>query len=344
MFPASLIVLAVILLVVGAGLFFLVSFLMARVLLMPERMEGGRAMLALQRLTPKDLDLPYEETFFTVRDEWAARRGRAGATLAVAAWWIPAAHNAGKCAVIVHGYSDSKIGGIAWAPTFRALGYNVLAIDLRAHGRSDGTYSTAGYWERHDVSQVIDQLRQLQPAATRQLVLFGVSLGAATVCATAELRQCRDVAAVIMDCPYSDYPSAAMTHGDALGMPGTYFQRLGIRIAERLSGARFLEVAPTALIPRVACPLMVIHGADDLFITAHDMDSVEAATRSRPAELGHTDYWRPDKTHHVLALRTDPGEFRRRVGEFLEAALRSPLPDAPERAARVEASSRLGEG
>ncbi|MEZ0265606.1 MAG: alpha/beta hydrolase, partial [Phycisphaerae bacterium] len=209
---------------------------------------------------------------------------------------------------------------IAWAPTFRALGYNVLAIDLRAHGRSDGTYSTAGYWERHDVSQVIDQLRQLQPAATRQLVLFGVSLGAAVVCATAELRQARDVAAVIMDCPYSDFGSAAMTHGDALGMPGTLFQRLGVRWAEKLSGANFAEVAPTTLIPRVACPLMVIHGADDLFITPHDMDSVEAATRSRGADVGHTDYWRPGNTHHVLALRTDPGEFRRRVGEFLEAA------------------------
>jgi len=317
MTPAA-IILAITLLVVGVGLFFGVSLMMAKVLLSPMRMEGGRALWTLRRLTPKDLDLAYEETFFTVLDEQAERKGKHGSTLGIAAWWMPAAANSGKCAILVHGYSDSKIGGIAWAPTFRSLGYNVLAIDLRAHGRSDGNHSTAGYFERHDLSQVIDQLKALQPAATRQIVLFGVSLGAAVVAATAQLRESRDIAAVIMDCPYSDYASAAMTHGDAMGMPGTLFQRLGIRLAEKFSGSNFMEVAPMRVIPQIACPVMVIHGADDLFVTKSDMDLVEAATKSRSAELGRSIYWRPDKTHHVLALRTDPVEFRRRIEEFLK--------------------------
>jgi pimeloyl-ACP methyl ester carboxylesterase len=123
-----------------------------------------------------------------------------------------------------------------------------------------------------------------------------------------------------MDCPYRDYPSAARTHGDNLGTPGPMFQHAAITLAQRMSGADFYECAPERLIPTLACPLMVIHGADDLLIDPKDMDAVEAATKSRPPELGPTLYWRAVDTHHVLALRTDPEEFRRRIEAFLNDA------------------------
>ncbi len=313
--PFAVTTLCLTLLAIGGALFLFVSFMMAKILLAPIRMEGGVALWTLRRLTPKDLDLPYEETFFTVRDEQTP-----GQTLKLSAWWIPAQITAGKTAIIVHGYADSRIGGIAWAPTFRAMGFNVLAVDLRAHGRSDGRHTTAGFYERHDLSQIIDQIKELQPAATRQLVLFGVSLGAAVVGAAAELRQGRGIAAIIMDCPFSDYISAARTHGNARGMPGPQFQRLAIHLAQKISGADFMAVAPVCVIPNLPTPLMVIHGSDDLFITQEDMDAVEAAVRSRRPDLGLTEYWRPDKTHHVLAIRTDPAEFRRRIEEFLAAS------------------------
>jgi pimeloyl-ACP methyl ester carboxylesterase len=305
-------ILGAMLVAVGAGLVALVCFMMARVLLSPPRMGGGRALWILKRLTPDDLALPFEEVAFDVRDE------RTNVRLKIAAWWIPAASPSSSCAIIVHGYADSKIGGIAWAPALRAMGFNLLAIDLRAHGESGGTQTTAGYFERHDLSQVIDQLKRRWPGETQELVLFGVSLGAAVVGAAAALRD--DVAAVIMDCPYSDYVTAAGTHARVMGMPGAMFQRIAIRWSQRLSGADFLACAPTQIIPTLACPLMVIHGADDLFVDPDDMDAVEAATKSRPPELGPTVYWRAEHTHHVLALRTDPAEFRRRIESFLADA------------------------
>ena len=71
------------------------------------------------------------------------------------------------------------------APVWHALGFHILALDLRAHGESAGVVSTAGDREQHDVVQVLDQLRADGPAQTRQLVLFGVSLGAAVALAVA---------------------------------------------------------------------------------------------------------------------------------------------------------------
>jgi alpha-beta hydrolase superfamily lysophospholipase len=319
---SSVLILLAMLLLVGLALVAGVAFAMAKVLLSPPRMTGGRALWILRRLSPSDIGLPSEDLTFVVRDE------RTNQNLKLAAWWIPAPTTSARCVMIIHGYADSKLGGIAWAPTFRAMGYNVLAIDLRAHGESDGTQTSAGYFERHDCSQIIDQIRAQRPAVTRQFVLFGVSLGAAVAGATAALRD--DVDAVIMESPYTDYPTAAQTHGDNLGMPGPLFQRAAIALAQRLSGADLYACGPIHTIPTLACPLMVIHGADDLFVAQKDMDAVEAATNARPPELGPTVYWRLPATHHVLALRTDPGEFRRRVEGFLNDALANRATKTPQ--------------
>src|SRR3954454_14240551 len=165
------------------------TWMMARMLLVPERMSDPRAAFVLKRVSPADLGVRYEPAKFTVR---ADPRG----TLDLAAWWIPCPRSpqllgsgakgdpgGDRTVVLIHGYSDAKVGAIAWAPTWHALGYHVLAIDLRAHGESGGPFSTSGYFERHDLNQVLNQLRAQRPDETRHLVLFGVSLGAATALA-----------------------------------------------------------------------------------------------------------------------------------------------------------------
>ena len=320
----SLSVLLLVLLLTGAAIVGGVALMMARILLMPPRMVGGDALWTLKRLTPRDVGLEYEALSFDVRDEATGGRDK----LRLTAWWIPARDSAcDRCAVIVHGYADSKIGGIAWAPTFVEMGWNVLAVDLRGHGESQGKYTTAGFFERHDLSQVIDQVRAMRGPQTRRLVLFGVSLGAAVAGAAVELRQNQNggacaVDAVIMDSPYRDYPGAARTHAGVMGMPGPMFQRMAIALARRMSGADFDACSPVHVIGRLGCPLMVIHGADDLFIDPAHMDAVEAATKSRPADLGPTVYWRVERGHHVLAVAGDPPMFRKRVEEFLALAAR----------------------
>src|SRR5437764_13410123 len=170
---APFITLLWVLLLVGLLLTIVTIALMAFILLHPPRMTDGRAAWRLKRLSPGDLRLSYSDLSFKVRDELT------GKPINLAAWWIPHPKADGRCAILLHGYGDAKVGAIAWAPTLHALNFNLLALDLRAHGQSEGRHSTAGFFEQHDVSQVIDQLKAQFPDDTRRLVLFGISLGAA---------------------------------------------------------------------------------------------------------------------------------------------------------------------
>lgn len=286
---------------------------MAFSLMRPARMSAGRALWMLRRLTPGDLGIDFEDVNFTVRDEHSGR------ALKLPGWWMPRPHGGGRCAVLIHGYGDAKIGAIAWAPLLRRLGFNIVAFDLRAHGEAPNGFCTAGYFERHDVSQIIDQLRAEKPAATRQVILFGISLGAAVAAATGAIRE--DIAAVVLECPFADFRRAVRSFAAWQGMPGPWFQRATMAVAEKLSGADFSAVRPVDMIRQIPCPVMVIQSCDDPFVSLEDVEAIEAAVAARPAERGPSLFWRRENCHHVVSICEDPELYERRLQEFLTSAL-----------------------
>jgi len=301
--------LVAVLLVSGAALCSVTIFMMARTLLRPPRMSDGRAIAILRRLSPGDLDLKFEETFFEIRDE------QTGAPLRIAAWWIPAALVAERTVIIIHGYADAKVGGIAWAPLFHSLGWNILAIDLRGHGESGGFYTTAGFWERHDLNQVINRLRTERPRETQTLIIFGVSLGAAVALAAVQSRD--DVAAMILEGPYTGFREAVAAHGQLFGAPGGWMQRAALDVAEMIAAADFDAVRPVDLIPTTPCPLMIVHAADDCFMDETAAQRLRTALMQRNND--HDMFWEVPGCGHVLSLAGNPEEFQSRVRRFLEA-------------------------
>lgn len=315
--PWSYPILALLMVVVGLLLLGVVIVSATFLAIRPPRMTRAKAMARLGRLSPGDLGLAFQNVNFKVRDDFTGR------DISLAGWWIEAEPPSDRCVLILHGFSDAKVGGIAWAPMWRALGFNILAIDLRAHGDSGGRYCTAGWYERQDVSQVIDQLRGRRPAETEHLVLFGVSLGAAVAAATACLRT--DIDAVIMDCPYANFTSAAATHAKMWGMPSGWLTRQVIWLAQKISRADFKAVRPSDLIGQIPCPVMVIRGCRDFLVDSADDVELAEAVRRRSPGTGPNDYWRIDEAGHILGLAADPQAYEQRIGDFVNQAMVSEL-------------------
>lgn len=287
--------------------------IMAHRILHPPRMTDGKAVYRLHRLSPEDVGLAFENRDFTVRDE------RTGAPLRLAGWWMPHPDAAGRCAILLHGYADAKVGAIAFAPLLHRLGFNILAVDLRAHGESGGAYCTGGYFERDDISQVIDQLLAVQPNDARQIVLFSISLGAAVAAAVAERRD--DLTAVILESPFADYRRAMMAHFNQIGLPSGPILGLALRLSEMICGARFSSVRPIQTIPRIRCPLLVSLGGQDAMLDEVDRLAIVEAVRRRPVEYGLTKLLVSEKAAHIGSMHVDPENYLAEIQVFVNAAL-----------------------
>jgi hypothetical protein len=269
-------------------------------------MTDGKAVYVLQRLSPGDLGMHFELVRFAVRDEQTRRE------LQLAGWWIPHPAGGDKTVVLIHGYADAKVGAIAWAPVWRELGFHILAIDLRAHGESVGKYTTAGYFERHDLDQVLNQLRAMHPEQTRRLMLFGISLGSIVALATADLRD--DLAGVVLECPLGHFHNGVQAHARLLGLPLQSLVPISMRIGAWLSGADFDAIDPLALIARLKCPVMAIQSGDDPFVPEEDSRAIESVIRSRGDA---SSWWNVEGAPHLLAIQDHPEEYRRRLANFV---------------------------
>ena len=315
------IIFALVLLASGALSAGTLILLMARTLLRPTRMTDAKAVWILKRLSPGDLKLNFEDFKFQVRDE------QTGKPLAISAWWIPASAGvtATRTILLIHGYADAKVGAIAWAPALNALGWNILVIDLRAHGHSGGALSTAGYWERHDVTQVINQLRAMRPREIETFAIFGISLGAAVGVATAAIRD--DIDALVLESPFADYRLAVAAHGRMRGLPGGWMRDSAMRLAQWLSGADFGAVRPQDLLRKLTCPVMIVHAGDDPFIPPEDAAAMANVIQARN-HAGDV-LWSVPEAGHVLGLAAvGPDEYRRRVAAFLEVVAATRFPAA----------------
>lgn len=278
---------------------------MSTMLIRPPRMNDGKAALILKRLSPSDLGLKFETKSFDVRDE-------NGRLLKIVSWWMPK-ESSRATVVLIHGYADAKVGALAWAPMLHHLGLNILALDLRAHGESEGVNCTGGVREREDVAQVIDRLRLDHPDETQKLILFGISLGGAVAVGVGALRD--DIDAIVCDSLYTSFDRAARVHGERIAAPARCLHFLAIRIAASRAGVDFSSVNPIDLISLIRCPVFLVFGEDDAFVSQIDRNALKQLlfARNNPNDRS----WTADRADHVLALAVEPDEYEHELREFL---------------------------
>lgn len=185
--------------------------------------------------------------------------------------------------IICHGHTWNKLNSVKYAQIFYNLGYSVVIYDHAYFGSSDGNYTTLGYYERNDLSAVIDFVRT-QFGQDCFLALHGESMGAATVLGLLGLRS--DVDAVVADCAYSKtmafYRELCRVNVHLPSFPVVDFANVESRYTMNYD---FRSFNPIDSVANSAVPVCFIHGMDDKFIYPHHSQDMYRASTSPLSQL-----------------------------------------------------------
>ena len=112
-------------------------------------------------------------------------------------------NNSNTTILLSHGYRSMPFNAFNMAA--KALyekGYNLLFIHHRAHGCSEGKYSTFGIKERIDIRNWVDFLNSKYPVDN--IILYGSSMGCASIEMSLELDMPSNIKGCILDCGFDN--------------------------------------------------------------------------------------------------------------------------------------------
>lgn len=210
-----------------------------------------------------------------------------------------------------HGYRSSPFTDFAGGSEMSfEMGHNLLLVDQRAHGRSDGRTITFGIRERWDVLNWIDY------ACTRfgkktPILLYGVSMGAATVLMASGLDLPDNVKCIIADCPYTRPIDIILHVGKSNPLPQWLIKPFVILGAKIYGGFDIRETDAVKAVADSNVPILVIHGESDKFVPPA-MSELSSAKLERITFPG---------AGHALSYLSDTPRYRQTVMEFIRKHL-----------------------
>jgi fermentation-respiration switch protein FrsA (DUF1100 family) len=249
-----------------------------------------------------------EEVTFETREFSDTGRGR---TLTLSGWFVPGKTKDAPTFIVLHGKGDSRIGVIKYAGMLARAGYAVLAYDQRHHGRSEGNYSTYGYYEGYDVSAAIDYLEKRGDCSTKRLGVMGESFGAATaIMAASEDPRIR---LLIEDSAYPDLTTIIADYGRELyGLPRFPLVDSAVFVAGLRAHFDPKKVSPLKAIRKVTVPTLIMHCTGDLNIKPEYSEEIFAASGASAKELRYF-----DGCTHTMGYEEHTDEYEALVLDFI---------------------------
>ena len=237
-------------------------------------------------------------------------RGREGERLH--ALYAAAPRPTDRTAVIVHGYTDCAERMLMVGYLYNHdLGFNILLPDLYYHGRSEGRAIRMGWLDRLDVLRWMEVADSLFGGHT-QMVVHGISMGAATTMMLSGEEQRPYVKCFVEDCGYTSvWEQFAKELGERFSLPTFPLLNVADALCRVKYGWSFREASALEQVKRCRLPMLFIHGdADDFVPTGMVYPLFEA-------KPGEKKLWVVPGAAHAMSYHDNPDEYTRRVAAFV---------------------------
>ena len=285
----------------AAGAYFGLSGYMAN--------QMSRVPRTYPETTPDSLGLQYEDAVFHNRGGSLELRG-----------WLVWEGSPESWVILVHGSGGNRahnaVNMLGLTRDLVRRGIGVFTFDLRAHGRSQGSRVSVGFKERTDLQGAIDYL-EARGVPRDRIGALGFSLGAViSIMAASEER---GLAGLVLDSPFASPMEMAQQTTRRRGIPS--FLLPGMMLMGRvLYGVDLSLVRPLEAVKSVDCPLLLIHGSEDIMVDPSHSE------RLYDAAEGDKELWLVPEARHAQGYNTRPAEYVDRVAAFFDRARQRPQP------------------
>ena len=191
-----------------------------------------------------------------------------------------------------------------------SLNRNVLVVDQRACGRSDGFVTTFGIRERFDAVKWAEFANE-KFGENATILLGGVSLGGATVLNASSMRLPKNVKCILSDCSFSSPKEIITKVIKDMKLPPLLiypFIWLGARI---FGGFNLEETTPAESVKNTDLPVYLVHGGKDDYVPFYMAEKIYENIKTNKKALVKI-----ENAGHGLAYPADKELYVEKIREF----------------------------
>ncbi len=185
--------------------------------------------------------------------------------------WYTTVNNSKGTVCMFHGHGGSMGGNNTEAAAFRKMGYNTFQIDFRAHGNSQGNTCTIGYYESEDVQLAYDFISN---SGEKNIVLWGISMGAATITKAMSDYTSMQPQKIIIEMPFGTIEDAVKGRLRIMHLPAQPIATLLTFWGGVQNGFWAFNMKPEEYVKKISCPTLLQWGKHDTRVSKEEEDAI----------------------------------------------------------------------
>lgn len=221
-----------------------------------------------------------------------------------------------RCVIIFPGRTESLRYGYYFAKPYVESGYNLLLIDSRAHGLSDGEFNTVGFEESKDAIAwtkfLCDELN------VKSVLYHGNCIGSATALLALTSEACPDcVEGLVAEGMFANFGESMKNHIIERKKP--IFMVYGmINFWMKHYTGHTMDFGPINVIDKMNKPLLMLHSREDIYSTPEYAQKLYDLASSENKEI----VWFEHGRHSMLRV-TDTEKYDDAIKSFLARTFES---------------------
>jgi uncharacterized protein len=223
--------------------------------------------------------------------------------------------------ILLHGISSNKENWLGYARILADNGFNSVVYDQRAHGKSGGTFCTFGFYEKLDVSKIVDSLHRRE--VFLPVGIQGASLGGAV--ALQALGHDKRLSFGIVESTFNTLENVIEEYGyDYFKFRSRWLARHVLSKSALIAQFRPFEVKPVDACRTIEQPILMVHGDVDEKIPIDFNKENFAALKSADKE-----FFIVQGAGHDNVGVIGGENYREKIFSFLNRIIKRPLSIEP---------------